>query len=234
MTAAQTLFQNGFFTRADADANPADHPGGYAALPDVSLRFLLDAARETAARRVFEFGSGRSTAAFLGAGLHVTSLEDSERWMARAVAELPPAQRAADRHVPLVRPLQVIWRGGVPVRDWVLDEQLTTAVDGADLILIDSPFHVPFRLSTLLTVLARPTSALVILDDTRVPTLARFCDRLAAQNPGRLHHRRVGVGHGFDCFARRDRETSRPLDVSQPALETLKAWRRFFMRARPV
>ena len=232
MTPAQTLFQDGFFDRADFP--PADHAGAPAALPDAALRFLLAAAAETGARTVFEFGSGHSTAAFLGAGLRVTSLEDSERWMSQTVGDLAPAHRASGQHVALVRPLRVRWRNGAPVRDWVLTGRLAGALDAADLVLIDSPFHVPFRLSTLLSVLGRPTAALVVLDDTRIPTLARFCDRLARQNPTRLCHRRVPVGHGFDCFTRRDLDTSRPLDMTQPVTETLKAWRRFFMRPRPM
>ncbi len=232
MTPAQSLFQHDFFDRADAP--PADHAAAPAALPDAALGFLLAAAVAVGARQVFEFGSGRSTAAFLGAGLRVTSLEDTERWMAQTVAGLAPALRASGRHVARVQPLRLRWRHGAPVRDWVLTGTLAEAVDAADLVLIDSPFHVPFRLSTLVSVLDRPTSALIVLDDTRIPTLARFCDRLAGQNPERLCHRRVQVGHGFDCFTRRDLQTSRPLDLSQPWTETPKAWRRFFMRPRPM
>lgn len=233
MTPAQKLFRSDFF--ACADAPPADHADAPAALPDAALRFLLAAAAEMDARQVLEFGSGRSTAAFLGAGLHVTSLEDSARWMAQTVAGLEPAHRMDGRqHVALIEPLRVTWRHGAPYRDWVFDDALATAVEAADLVLIDAPFHVPFRLSTLLSVLSRPTTALVVLDDTRIPTLARFCNRLVAQNRDRLCHRRVGVGHGFDCFARRDLDTSRSLRAVQPPAETLKAWRRFFMRPRAM
>ena len=233
MTPAEKLFQNDFFDRA-ADAPPEDHAGAPAALPDAALRFLLAAAAEAGAQRVFEFGSGRSTAAFLGAGLHVTSLEDSGRWMDQTVASLESAHRDGGRHVARVQPLQLVWHHGAPARDWLLTGELAVAVDTADLVLIDSPFHVPFRLSTLAAVLGRPTAALVVLDDTRIPTLARRCDQLAAQNPDRLRHRRLRVGHGFDCFARRDLDPSRPLDSSQPLTETFRAWRRFFLRPRPM
>lgn len=72
------LFSSELFARP---TSYADHPEREAALPDVSLSFLVEAARIIDATSVFEFGSGRSTEAFLEANLNVVSLEDSPKWM---------------------------------------------------------------------------------------------------------------------------------------------------------
>jgi hypothetical protein len=117
-----------------------DHPTQPAALPDATLESLVAITRQRGVMSVFEFGSGRSTAAMLREGLRVTSLEDSH--------------------------------------------------------------------------------------DTRIPTLSRFCGRLAAANPALLH-RRMKVGHTFDIFARAGDKA--PLVRSHSLLEILKGWRRFFV-----
>lgn len=57
----------------------ADDPYNFAALPQISLEFLSKVLAELGVRRVFEFGSGRSTQVFLNAGTEVTSLEDSSQ-----------------------------------------------------------------------------------------------------------------------------------------------------------
>ena len=204
-----------------------DHPTQPAALPDAALEFLVALARQCGVASVFEFGSGRSTVAMLREGLRVTSLEDSDRWMEQTRAQLSGDEKT--RHIPLVRPLSRRMHGWFPVMDWPVDAALARAIGSADLILVDSPYYAPFRESTLWSALVHNDRALVVLDDTRIPTLSRFCDRLAAANPALLH-RRVKVGHTFDIFARTDDKA--PLTRSHSLLEILKGWRRFFMAAR--
>ena len=223
------LFRSDLFLRAEQE------PGDHAAAPaDALHHFLLRAADALGAQRVFEFGSGRSTSAFLQHGLHVTSLEDDARWMDDTLRQLDEAQIPDRRHAARVQPLKLKWRGGIPFRDWRLDGELADAVAVADLVLIDSPFHVPFRISTLCAVLSLPTDALVVLDDTRIHTLRRACARIARRNARRLHHAHVNVGHGFDCFARRDLDITRPLTLRFGPLEILKGWRRYFLQPKPL
>jgi len=200
-----------------------DHPVQAAALPDAALEFLVALARQCGVASVFEFGSGRSTAALLREGFRVTSLEDSGQWMEQTHAQLSDDEKS--RHVALVRPLSRRMHGWFPVMDWPVDPELACCIGEADLILVDSPYYAPFRESTLWSALAHNGHGIVVLDDTRIPTLSRFCDRLAAGNPTMLH-RRVKVGHTFDVYARTDKV---PLTRSQPLLDILKGWRRFFM-----
>ena len=200
---------------------PADDPVAPAALPDVSLAFLVSLAKASGAKSVFEFGSGRSTAALLSAGLTVLSVEDSAHWMAETRKQIGTAAN----HRPLVKPLSTRWWHGTPFLDWHLDAELTASLRSADIILIDSPYYPPFRESTLLSALSASSHALIVLDDTRIPTLERFCNRIAHRNPSLLH-RRVRVGHCFDIFCRVD-ET--PIDSRCGLVEVLKGWRRFLI-----
>jgi len=215
------VFGSQLFRREYAEC---DHPELPAALPDAALEFLIEVARRFRVNAVFEFGSGCSTVALLREGLRVASLEDSDEWMERTRGQLSDEEKA--RHVALVRPLRRRMHGWFPVMDWVIDEELAGCIRGADLILVDSPYFAPFRESTLWSALSHNDNALVVLDDTRIPTLARFCDRFAAANPGLLHCR-VKVGHGFDVFARAgDRSALRRGDTM---VDVLKGWRRYFM-----
>ena len=213
--------------RSLASGEEGDHPTAPAALPDASLDFLVTLARDLQISSVFEFGSGRSTGALLRAGFAVTSLEDSARWMEQTVAALSASERA--RHTPVVRGLRRRFHGLIPTRDWVVDPPLATMISGADLILVDSPYYAPFRESTLWSALSHNDHAVVVLDDTRIPTLARFCDRLAEANP-RWAHARVPVGHGFDLFARLHDQT--PPRREHSWSEVARGWRRYFMARR--
>lgn len=207
----------------------SEHPTLPAALPDASLDFLVTLARNLQIASVFEFGSGQSTLAFLRAGYTVTSLEDSAHWMEQTTRQLSDAERS--RHTALVRPLRQHFHGLIPMQDWAVDPALATMISQADLILVDSPYYAPFRESTLWSALRHNDHAVVVLDDTRIPTLARFCDRLAQANPP-LAHVHVPVGHGFDLFARLHDQT--PLRRGHSPVEIAKGWRRFFRARRPV
>lgn len=197
-----------------------------AALPTASLEFLIELARRLEIKSVFEFGSGRSTVEFLKAGCAVASLEDSPYWMEQTLGSLSGAEKA--RHAAWVRPLTFRLHGLVPARDWVIDAELAAGIRSADLVLIDSPYYPPFRESTLWSALNLVDRGLVVLDDTRIPTMRRFCDKLARDNPGLLHAK-AGVGHGFDLFARRD---DAPLKFSHGPMEVLKGWRRYWLAGR--
>jgi len=208
-----------------------DDPNLPAALPDASLEFLLTLARELEVKTTFEFGSGRSTVAFVKAGYSVTCLEDSQFWMQQTMGQLSEEdKRAADS---FVRPLRPRLHGLMPVMDWEIDETIAAKIGEADLILIDSPYFPPFRESTLWSALLNNDLAVVVLDDTRIPTLSRICDRIASANPSLLHCR-VEVGHTFDIFCRM--HDTAQLKRAHTIEEVLKGWRRFFIsfRAKPL
>jgi len=198
-------------------------PDAEAALPASSLGFLLELCRKIGAKRIFEFGSGRSTQRFLGAGYSVFSLEDSSFWLSKTVDSLSCDE--ARLHESAVSVLETRMFGGFPVLGWRIDRRLREQLSRADLILVDSPHFTPFREATLSASLQYGPQALAVLDDSRIPTVGRFCDRLAQQNP-QLLHKRVTVGHGFDLFFRPD--PSRPLACRSGFYDTLKGWRRYF------
>jgi hypothetical protein len=214
------LFDDGYLTR---QFESGDDPHAEAALPAASLEFLLELCRKISAKRVFEFGSGRSTQEFLGAGYSVFSLEDSSFWLSKTVESL--GGDGARLHESAVSMLKTRMVGGFPVLGWRIDKELKEQLGRADLILVDSPHFTPFREATLCASLQYGPQALTVLDDTRIPTVSRFCDRLANQNP-QLLHKRVAVGHGFDLFFRTD--PLRPLVCGVGFYETLKGWRRYF------
>jgi hypothetical protein len=220
----QRLFDSPLFHK---EYRECDDPAAPAALPGPALEFLTALAREAGAATVFEFGSGRSTAALLRCGCRVTSLEDSGYWMEQTRNLLSAGEK--ERHTALVRPLRRRMHGAFPVMDWPVDADLAGRLRGAGLILVDSPYYAPFRESTLWSALVHGGQAVVVLDDTRIPTLARFCDRIASCNPGLLH-RRVRVGHTFDVFARFPGTSPR---LRHSMVEIAKGWRRFLMAREP-
>lgn len=217
----QSLFASDYLSRTFVEG---DHATAEAALPDASLEFLVEVCQRLQIRNVFEFGSGRSTLALLQAGFNVVSLEDSQFWLDKTIQSIP--LRDSPRHRGLMQPLQTKALGCFPVMDWKLSESVTAQLGAAELILVDSPHYTPFRESTLWTSLTVRPGALVILDDTRIPTLRHFCDRLARTNRSLLH-RRIAVGHGFDLFYRYDQQTK--LSLGHSMTDCLRGWRRYFL-----
>jgi hypothetical protein len=203
-----------------------DHYGNSAALPDSALTFLEQFCREYDVRSVFEFGSGRSTKHLLSRGYIVTSLEDSPLWMSQTVGSLDEEEAAL--HRALVRPLSRTWIGGFPVLDWHLDEELVHAINDADLILIDSPSYPPFRESTLRNALKTAKGVYVIIDDLRIPTVRRFCEKIAASSDN-LAFLRVGIGHDFGVFLASDSTTLR---LQHSFVDIAKGWVRYFKALR--
>lgn len=197
-----------------------DESNSYA-LPDAALEFVVSVASRLGAQKIFEFGSGRSTAALLDAGFEVASIEDDAAWLAKTARSI----RHPERHFAFCVPLSLRWHQAAPFRAWTLPADARRRLAASDLVLIDSPAYAPFREAVLMSALTQAPRAVVILDDTRVPTLARFCDRIAARNPGLLHAR-VPIGHGMDIF---HRQTGATLCLSRPPLEFVRAWRRFIV-----
>jgi hypothetical protein len=205
-----------------AQYSEADDPDNLAALPQVSLNFLSEVSAALKVCRVFEFGSGRSTQTFLNAGAQVTSLENDSQWFIDTLNKISDPLKLM--HTGIVQPLKVCWRNGAPYRSWEITAQIREALRAAELILIDSPFFVPYRIETLKQVLSLDTQAVIIIDDTRIPTMNRACAKIAKANPS-LHYASVQVGHGFTLFARRQQQSIKfPVSAS----DSLKAWRRFF------
>jgi len=216
----QQLFSDDYLGQ---EFEEADCTEAIAALPDASLKFLLEICKRAGVETVFEFGSGRSTRAFLQAGISVTSLEDSAYWMQKSLEDFGPDLLA--KHRAFVPPLRDRMLGLFPVMDWDIRDEVEDAFLNADLVLVDFPYFTPFRESTLWISLRRCPQALTVLDDTRIPTLQRFCKRLAAANPNLLFEQ-VKVGHGFGLFSSCN---CRRLKLGQTLKDVASGWRRYFM-----
>lgn len=204
----------------------SDNSESPAALPDASLNFLIDVCKKLGIQRIFEFGSGRSTKALLNNNFSVTSLEDDEYWMNQTIKTLDESEKV--NHTAFVKPLKRRFLGLFPVLDWEISDDLAKSISEADLILIDSPYYTPFRESTLWSGLNYSKGAILILDDTRIPTLQRFCNRLSSSNPS-LIHTRVAVGHSFDIFYH---NSEKKLHLNHSLTDTLKGWYRYISGRR--
>ena len=193
---------------------------GYA-LPRGSLDFLAACVEEFRLARVFEFGSGASTRRFLEAGCEVTALENDAHWLEQTLAQVPGPLRAR-LHVERW-PLERVWCGGFPCLGWRLTEAMRAQLFGADLVLVDSPAYPPFREVALMQALRLSRARMVVLDDVRIPTLRRFCERIAAQSTG-LELKCIERDHTLGVFICHDAGAVR----NKPdAVEWLKGWRRF-------
>ena len=193
---------------------------GYA-LPQGSLAVLRECVARLGVRRVFEFGTGLSTRAFLDAGCEVTAVEDSAEWLAETRRSLEPAAlgRVSFFHLSL----RIVWHRGAPIRSWRLPPEALAALRAAELVLVDSPALPPFREHALIMAIEHARNALIVVDDAGIPTVARFCRRLAERNNAAFFQTTLDHGLFFMIPA-----AHAPLDDSRPLLETLKAWRRCF------
>ncbi len=190
-----------------------------------TLELMVSCVRELGAARVFEFGSGRSTRAFLAAGCHVTAVEDSAPYLEATVSALHPGERA--RLQTFLLPLQRVFVHGAPMRSWDLPAAATEELARADIVLIDSPACPPFREHALLLALGSRRQALIIVDDANIPTVERFCRRLADQNGLASHRSRMDHGLFFICPPKSEAVRGR-----RSFVETLKAWRRYVLWGR--
>ena len=198
---------------------------GYA-LPEATLNVLDRLVREAGVRRVFEFGSGRSTQTFLRAGCEVTTLEDSQHWLDQTLQTIGPADRSRLHSV--VQPLRTVWHRGVPMKGWQLTSELRAALEQADFVLIDSPASPPFREFPLILSLTHARQATVVIDDANIPTVQRYCRRLAAR--GGVVSQSTKKDHGLYFFGPGGDGTG--IDFSRGLFETIKGWRRFRMNER--
>ena len=119
--------------------------------------------------------------------------------------------------------MQTVFEGGVPFRSWALPSRLEPALREAQLVLIDSPAFPPSREHALLTALGQNRGGLIVLDDANIPTVQRFCARLA--NTNQLASLHSPVDHGL--FFILPPKYGGPILSTRGILETLKAWRRF-------
>jgi hypothetical protein len=194
---------------------------GYA-LPEATLSLLMECVSRLWVRRVFEFGSGRSTRGFLRAGCEVAVVEDSEAWLGKTLAQLDEVQRT--RFTSYLLPLRTVWVAGAPLRSWVLPEAVLATLREADLVLVDSPAWPPFREHALALALAHSRNALVVVDDANIPAVHRFCQRLAGRNGAQTFQ--TTMDHGLFLMRPSGKGS---IATARPILETLKAWRRYFM-----
>jgi hypothetical protein len=193
---------------------------GYA-LPDGTLRLLREIVEAAGVRRVFEFGSGRSTKAFLAAGCEVTALEDSEEWLEQTLATLTPEERT--RLHAIRQPLAALFFQGAPFRSWVLDADALRRLAEAELVLIDAPAFPPFREHALSLSLER-CGGVIVVDDAGIPTVGRFCKRMGVG----MWMRECGVDHGLCFFMSEGGGGAGRRGI----VETAKAWRRFYLAGK--
>lgn len=199
--------------------NPSED-AGYA-LPQTSLKLLKRLVTHSNLKTVFEFGSGRSTEAFLSMGCRLTSLEDSAEWLDQTRAGLVKT----DGWKPCIQPLMCRWDHWTPFHSWKLTEELKEELSSAELVLIDSPAHPPSREMALLDTLRSGNQGIVVLDDADIPTLKRFCEAICLRNPS-ISGAHLKLDHGIYVFDLRNRGGS--LKLSRGLLESCKAWRRYF------
>jgi len=197
------------------------------ALPGSTIELLGTLVRRYGIQRVFEFGSGRSTKEFLRLGCEVACIEDSKHWMDETLRTIPPEEMV--RLHPIVRPLRTVWHRGVPMKAW--GAEIAPELRDADLVLIDSPSYPPFREIPLLLSLAHAKNALIVVDDANIPTVRRFCERLAG-DVDRVTSCSTTNDHGLFCFARI--ENSGEVDRWRGVVESMKAWRRYFSALTPA
>lgn len=198
---------------------------GYA-LPTGSLNFLDACIRGFGFKRIFEFGSGASTKHFLEADCEVTTIENDPHWLEQTIGQVPEALRSR-LHVEC-QPLERIWTGGIPCRGWHLSKVMQARLAEADLVLVDSPAYPPFREAAVMQALRLSKARLLVLDDVRIPTLRRFCDRIASQSTG-LEFVSIDRDHTLGAFIRHQAGTV----ANRPSvIEWLKGWRRYVAAGR--
>jgi hypothetical protein len=197
--------------------------GSYA-LPDASISCLREVIARLCLTRIFEFGSGRSTQIFLQAGCSVISLEHSETWLAETARRLRPEENA--RWQSVHAPLRQIWHKGAPFSSWQLTPELMARLSAAELVLIDSPPLPPSREHALILALRHACGALIVVDDANIPTVRRYCARLARQNHLEMFQTRMD--HGL-CFLA---PMAASPNESRGLWEMLRVWRFFLIRRR--
>jgi hypothetical protein len=150
-------------------------------------------------------------------------VEDSQHWLDQTLTTIPSEHTAQLRTA--VQPLQTVWHRGVPMQGWK-SNALLAELREAELVLIDSPALPPFREHPLILSLNHATKAIIVIDDANIPTVKRFCERLA-DDRSRLLSFSTLKDHGLFFFARKD--ASGAVDDRRGLLETVKAWRRFWL-----
>jgi hypothetical protein len=196
---------------------------GYA-LPKATLELLAEVVRMLEISNVFEFGSGCSTKLFLELGCHVASLEDSETWLQKTLQTVDAPEQT--RLSAICRPLERIFDKGAPFLSWKPDSEILAHLAEAQLVLIDSPAFPPSREHALLMTLRHAPNAIAIFDDANIPTVRRFCARIAHRRCAVAHFTPLDHGLYFFSLAKNG---GRDFLFSRSPLEFLKTWRRYFL-----
>lgn len=194
-----------------------------AALSDYALDYLLEVARLFDAKKLLEFGSGRSTELFLKNGYQVISIEDSEEWQEHTLKSIG---KNFIKNLQLnYMPLQTRFLGGVPFKNWSFNKALIDYVERADIILIDSPYFLGDRIYTTINALkyARP-GVPIILDDARVMALDRLGTYLTGRNES-ICYQRLDIDHGFGFYLKTNHSR---LKYNHTPIEFARGFRRYF------
>jgi hypothetical protein len=152
-------------------------------------------------KRVFEFGSGRSTHALRRVSPHVTSIESSAEWLDRTEETDGVAKRAGDYAA--VIPLRRCWNRMRPIESFDLDShpEALARLKQAQLILLDSPPNPAKREHALfLAMHYAPVGAVIVLDDLEVRATSRFAFRLARQNARHFRFWTLRIDHQLGVF----------------------------------
>ena len=173
--------------------------GGYA-LPEASRAVLLACVSQLGIRKIFEFGSGRSTRDFLRAGCEVTVVEDSQAWLDGNDGSRSMERACALRRRICCRSAGSGWRalhcgvGCFRKRRW-------QTLREAELVLVDSPAWPPFREHALVLALAHCRAALIVVDDANIPTVSRFLPETRGTQRRALFSNRDGPRVVLHLFA---------------------------------
>ncbi|HUB67507.1 MAG TPA: hypothetical protein VL981_08490 [Candidatus Methylacidiphilales bacterium] len=175
--------------------------------------------------QAFEFGSGRSTIALRSVCAGVTSVEDSDEWLATTeglASEFPKR----DTDFTAVVPLTACPLGLFTCKSFDLDSrpELLGRLQQSHLILVDSPPNPATREHALILALRHaPIGAIIILDDLEIRATSNFAARLARDNLSAFDYVTVPIDHHLGLFEK----CSQSKLVLRPSLrEILGAWLR--------
>jgi hypothetical protein len=175
--------------------------------------------------QAFEFGSGRSTIALRSVCAGVTSVEDSDEWLATTeglATEFPKR----DTDLTAVVPLTSCSLGLVSCKSFDLDArpELLGRLQQSRLVLVDSPPNPATREHALILALRHaPIGAVIILDDLEIRAAANFAARLARDNADVFNFVHIPIDHGLGLFEKRSQSKL----IFRPSLrEIIGAWLR--------
>jgi predicted O-methyltransferase YrrM len=201
------------------------------AIGEESIAWIVELAHQISAKRVLEFGSGRSTArlALELPNALITSVEHDPNYAnqtERRLVELGISER-----VMLVRSALGWWRHA----DRIFYTYLAPIPAAAyDLVLIDGPpgyLHTGRQGALHKVFDMLPIGARVVLDDFNERREQRALDRWLRDYPGTFDWREVNVGHRLLLIEKNDDRPIRPATLAIRASNLLDNGRGLFRRA---